>query len=90
MFPPFAIIPIFPYTAPAVCAWWRTNGGNLIASCSTPPKDKMVIRTNTPRLQHHRKMILELLLAAHCRDCTICEKNQTCRLQGSLRPPWPY
>lgn len=22
--------------------------GNLIASCSTPPKDKMVIRTNTP------------------------------------------
>ena len=55
--------------------------GNLIASCSTPPKDKMVIRTNTPRLQHHRKMILELLLAAHCRDCTICEKNQTCRLQ---------
>ena len=43
--------------------------GNLIASCSTPPKDKMVIRTNTPRLQHHRKMILELLLAAHCRDC---------------------
>ena len=50
--------------------------GNLIASCSTPPKDKMVIRTNTPRLQHHRKMILELLLAAHCRDCTICEKTR--------------
>lgn len=37
--------------------------GNLIASCSTPPKDKMSIRTNPPRLQHHRKMILELLLA---------------------------
>lgn len=55
--------------------------GNLIASCSTPPKDRMVIKTNTPRLQHHRKMILELLLASHCRDCTICEKNETCRLQ---------
>lgn len=55
--------------------------GNLIASCSTPPKDRMVIRTNTPRLQHHRRMILELLLASHCRDCTVCEKNQTCRLQ---------
>lgn len=50
--------------------------GNIIASCSTPPKDKMVIRTNTPKLHHHRKMILELLLASHCRDCTICEKNQ--------------
>ena len=44
--------------------------GNIIASCSTPPKDKMVIRTNTPKLHHHRKMILELLLASHCRDCT--------------------
>lgn len=55
--------------------------GNIIASCSTPPKDKLSIRTNTPKLQHHRKMILELLLSAHCRDCTICEKNQKCRLQ---------
>ena len=55
--------------------------GSLIASCSTPPKHGMVIKTNTPRLQHHRRMILELLLASHCRDCTVCEKNQTCRLQ---------
>ena len=58
--------------------------GNIIASCSTPPKDKMVIRTNTPKLHHHRKMILELLLASHCRDCTICEKNQKCHSR-----PWP-
>lgn len=55
--------------------------GNIITSCSTPPKDKMKIRTNTPKLQHHRKMILELILASHCRDCTVCEKNQKCRLQ---------
>lgn len=26
-------------------------------------------------------MILELLLAAHCRDCTVCDKNGKCRLQ---------
>lgn len=32
--------------------------GSLIASCSTPPKHGMVIKTNTPRLQHHRRMIL--------------------------------
>lgn len=55
--------------------------GNVIASCSTPPKDKMVIRTNTGRLHDYRKMILELLLASHCRDCTVCEKNGNCRLQ---------
>ena len=59
--------------------------GSIIASCSTPPKDGMKIRTNTPKLHHHRKMILELLLASHCRDCTTCEKNQKCQLQSLAR-----
>ena len=55
--------------------------GGIIASCSTPPKDKMIIKTNTPKLHQHRKMILELLLASHCGDCKVCEKNGSCRLQ---------
>ena len=59
--------------------------GNIIASCSTPPKDGMKIRTNTPKLHHHRKMILELLLASHCRDCSTCEKNMKCQLQALAR-----
>ncbi len=59
--------------------------GSVIASCSTPPRDKMVIKTNTSKLHQHRKMILELLLASHCRDCTICDKDGNCRLQMLLR-----
>ncbi len=55
--------------------------GGIIASCSTPPRDKMQIKTNTPKLQKYRKMILELLLASHCRDCTTCEKSGKCKLQ---------
>lgn len=55
--------------------------GGIVASCSTPPKNGMEIRTNTPQLYYHRKRILELLLAAHCRDCTTCEKNGKCKLQ---------
>lgn len=55
--------------------------GNIIASCSTPPKDKMEIKTNTPKLYKYRKMILELLLSSHCRDCLTCEKNGKCKLQ---------
>ncbi|MCL0089928.1 [FeFe] hydrogenase, group A [Dehalococcoidia bacterium] len=53
----------------------------FIASCSTPPADGMVIRTTTPRLQRMRRTILELLLADHDRDCTICERSGQCRLQ---------
>lgn len=55
--------------------------GSILASCSTPPKDKMEVKTNTPKLHQHRKMILELLLSSHCRDCTVCDKNGKCRLQ---------
>ena len=59
----------------------ETDRGGIEAACSTPPKDGMVIFTNTPRLKRYRKMILELLLANHCRDCTTCEKNGRCKLQ---------
>lgn len=56
--------------------------GKIFASCSEVPRDGMVIYTNTSRLQHHRKMILELLLSSHCRDCTTCKKNGVCTLQN--------
>jgi len=55
--------------------------GMLEASCSTPPRPGMVVKTNTERLRKYRKMILELLLANHCRDCTTCENNGKCKLQ---------
>ena len=46
----------------------ENDRGKTFASCSEKPKDGMVIYTNTPRLMRYRKLILELLLAAHCRD----------------------
>lgn len=68
------------YGACRMCVVENERGG-IEASCSMQPRDGMKIRTNTARLQKHRKMILELLLAAHCRDCTVCEKNGRCKLQ---------
>lgn len=59
--------------------------GTLHAACSTPPKAGMEIRTNTERLRKYRKVILELLLANHCRDCTSCENNGKCKLQDIAR-----
>jgi len=55
--------------------------GRLFASCSEEPRDGMVIYTHTERLRKHRKLIIELLLAAHCRDCTTCDKHGNCTLQ---------
>ena len=55
--------------------------GKIDASCSMEPRDGMVIRTNTARLLKHRRMILELMLSSHCRDCTTCDKHGRCKLQ---------
>ena len=55
--------------------------GRCFASCSEEPRDGMVIYTHTERLRKHRKLIIELLLAAHCRDCTTCDKHGNCTLQ---------
>ncbi len=57
--------------------------GKLYASCSTPPQAGLSVKTNTARLRRYRKNILELLLAEHCRDCTICVNNGNCKLQST-------
>ena len=60
----------------------ETESGGLEAACSTPPRAGMSIKTNTERLRRYRRNILELLLANHCRDCTTCENNGSCKLQS--------
>lgn len=51
------------------------------ASCSTAPVDGMVVYTNSERVNKVRKMVLELLLANHDRECTTCESSGACKLQ---------
>ena len=68
------------YGACRMCMVENEKGG-LDAACSTPPRDGMVIKTNTERLRRYRKNILELILANHCRDCTTCDNNSNCKLQ---------
>ncbi|MGI6722080.1 MAG: [FeFe] hydrogenase, group A [Anaerovoracaceae bacterium] len=55
--------------------------GRVMTSCSTPPKDGMIIKTNTKRLHKHRRLILKMLLSSHCRECTTCSKSGDCSLQ---------
>ena len=56
--------------------------GRTFASCSEEPRDGMVIYTNSEKVRKYRKLIVELLLAAHCRDCTTCIKSGECQLQA--------
>lgn len=56
--------------------------GRTFASCSEEPRDGMIIYTNSEKVRRYRKLIVELLLAAHCRDCTTCVKSGECVLQN--------
>lgn len=71
----------FPPSAPAGSVLWRMTRGRTFASCSEVPRDGMVIYTNSGRIKKYRKLIVELLLSAHCRDCTTCVKSGECVLQ---------
>jgi len=55
---------------------------NLQASCLTPVQEGMVVRTATPRLQSHRKLIVELLLSERNHVCSVCVANTACELQA--------
>lgn len=64
-----------------VCLVEKEGSKDLIASCSTPAEEGMVIHTNSLKVRTARKTILELLLSEHNADCTNCYKNGKCELQ---------
>lgn len=59
----------------------EVEGRGIQTACTMPPRDGVVIRTNTEKTREIRKSILELLLANHDRECTTCEKSGSCELQ---------
>jgi len=54
----------------------------LKTSCSTPVKEGMKIKTNTPKVLNARKTITELILSNHDANCTACVRNMKCELQS--------
>lgn len=65
-----------------VCVVEMEGRGPLAPSCSTYVYEGMVIKTNTPRAIKARRIMVELLLSDHPKDCLICSKNQHCELQS--------
>lgn len=59
----------------------EVEGRGIQTSCTMPPRDGLVIKTNTQKTREIRKSILELLLANHDRECTTCAKSGSCELQ---------
>lgn len=70
-----------PYGGCRLCVVEVEGQRRLLAACSTPAENNMVVQTETPRLHAARKTVLELLLVHHPLDCPICDKSGECSLQ---------
>ncbi len=53
----------------------------LQASCVTQAAEGMEVYTNSKLVRDSRKVLFELILSDHDKDCLFCKRNQTCELQ---------
>jgi bidirectional [NiFe] hydrogenase diaphorase subunit len=65
-----------------LCLVELVNQNRLVAACATRVTEGMRILTNTDRLRHYRRIIVELLFAERNHVCSICVSNGHCELQA--------
>ena len=53
----------------------------FVPSCNTKAEEGMIVRTNTPEINEARRVVLDLILSTHNRECLTCERNGNCELQ---------
>jgi len=70
-----------PTGACRMCVVEVERARSLVASCTCPASEGMVVRTQTERVLKARKLALDLLLSDHPLDCMTCEKAGDCKLQ---------
>jgi iron-only hydrogenase group A len=70
-----------PVGACRVCLVEVAGARTLLAACSTPCTDGMVVQVNGKRAREARKQVVELLLSEHDGDCQLCERNEDCELR---------
>ncbi|MGC8742188.1 MAG: NADH-dependent [FeFe] hydrogenase, group A6 [Candidatus Sumerlaeaceae bacterium] len=64
-----------------ICVVEIEGARTLQASCMVPVREGMVVRTNTARVKRARKILYELMLSDHPRNCLSCLRNQNCEFQ---------
>ncbi len=64
-----------------VCLVEVEGARTLVASCSLPVGEGMVVRTNTAKVRKARRTVVELLLSEHDGDCQTCMRSSDCELR---------
>ncbi len=72
---------VHKYGSCRICVVEQVGAKNLQASCITVATEGMVIQTNTKRVRDARKVIYELMISDHPKDCLKCARNRNCEFQ---------
>lgn len=51
-------------------------------SCIQKAEEGMVVHTHTPAVLEARRMVLDLIISNHAKDCLTCTRNGNCELQA--------
>ena len=54
----------------------------FVTSCIQKVEEGMVVHTNTKDIQESRRMVLDLILSNHNRECLTCVRSGNCELQN--------
>lgn len=65
-----------------LCVVEVAGSNKLLPACVTRVIEGMQVRTDTDRLRHYRRMVLELLFAERNHVCAVCVANGHCELQA--------
>jgi len=64
-----------------ICVVEVKGAKTLQASCMTAVGEGMEVLTHTDKVRKARKVLYELLLSDHSKQCLSCKRNQSCELQ---------
>ena len=64
-----------------ICSVEVEGARTLQAACMTEVRDGMVVHTHSRKVLKVRKILYELMLSDHSKNCLSCNRNQSCELQ---------
>jgi len=64
-----------------ICSVEVAGAKTLQVACMAEVRDGMVVHTNSKKVQKTRKVLYELMLSDHSKNCLSCVRNQSCELQ---------
>ena len=74
-----------PYASCRMCFVEVEGEEDPVTSCTVKVKNRMVVKTDTPRVRQLQRTAFRLLLSVHHVECGKCPANKKCELQRIAR-----